>query len=297
MPDVEDPRVTVVVMSRNRREELLTSLGRHRAPVVLVDNGSTDGTVEAVRARHPHVEVLGLARNAGAHARTLGVRRARTPYVAFADDDSWWAPGALRAAADTLDAHPDVAVVAARILIGPQERLDPVCEVLAGSPLPRREGLPGPRLLGFVGCAAMVRADAFLAVGGFDEVVRFPGEEERVALDLTATGHALVYSADVVIHHHPSPVRHSPAARAAAITRSALLTAVLRLPWPRVLRAVGAAARTRSGRRGLAAAARDVAAALRARRVVPRHVLADLDLLQAPPSSSAAPVSTPGGTP
>lgn len=88
--------VTVVVASQNRRADLLVSLPRHEAPVVLVDNASTDGTVQVVRATHPEVTVLPLDRNQGAHGRTLGVARAGTPFVAFADDDSWWAPGTWR---------------------------------------------------------------------------------------------------------------------------------------------------------------------------------------------------------
>ena len=64
--------VTVVVASRNRRDDLLASLPRHEAPVVLVDNGSTDGTVDAVRAAHPEVTVLPLERNLYARARLDG---------------------------------------------------------------------------------------------------------------------------------------------------------------------------------------------------------------------------------
>ena len=288
--------MTVVVMSRDRREELLVSLGRHRAPVVLVDNGSTDGTAAAVRARHPHVEVVELGRNVGAAARTIGVRRARTPYVAFADDDSWWAPGSLRTAAQALEEHPDVAVVGARILVGPTERPDPIDEVMAGSPLRGRPGLPGPRVLGFVGCAAMVRADAFLEVGGFDDVVRFPGEEERVALDLTARGHALVHLDAAVVHHHPSPIRHAPAARVRAIGRSAVLTAAMRLPARRALGTAAALARSGpAGRAAVLAALPRLPRALRRRAVVPQHVLDDLDLLRAEPAP--LPATSPSGGP
>ena len=82
------PDVTVVVASRNRRADLLATLPRHEAPVILVDNGSTDGTVDAVRAAHPQVTVLPLERNEGAAARTRGVASAGTEFVAFADDDS-----------------------------------------------------------------------------------------------------------------------------------------------------------------------------------------------------------------
>ncbi|GGC17231.1 glycosyltransferase family 2 protein [Cellulomonas carbonis] len=295
-PPVEDPRVTVVVASMNRRDELLASLGRHRAPVVLVDNGSSDGTVDAVRAAHPHVEVVPLPANRGAAARTVGVRRARTPYVAFADDDSWWAPGSLRTAADALDANPTVAVVQASVLVGPQERPDPFDEVLAGSPLGARTApLPGPRVLGFVACAVAVRRDAFLAVGGFDDVVRFPGEEERVAWDLTSAGWDLVHLPAAVVHHHPSPRRHSPARRVRAITRSAVLTGVLRLPAraaaARVARALVGAGASGATRLGVLDAVRDLPRAVRGRRVTTPDVLRDLAVLTGRPDDDARPTA------
>ncbi len=279
---VEDERVSVVVMSRDRHDELLTTLGRHRAQVILVDNASTDGSVTAVRERFPQVETVPLDHNAGAFARTIGVRRASGEFVAFADDDSWWEPGSLAAAVEIFEEEPDVAVVNARILVGPENRLDPVCTLMAESPLPRPDGSPLPSLLGFVACAAVVRRSAFLSVGGFDEVVRFPGEEERVALDLAEAGWRMVYDDTLVVHHHPSPRRHSPDKRVAAVTRSAILTAMMRLSAPRVGRRVWSALRSgRAARQGLYAALRDVPGAVRARRVVGSDLQRAVDLLAA----------------
>jgi len=269
--------VTVVVASRNRRTDLLASLPRHEAPVILVDNASNDGTVAAVRRLHPHVTVLPQARNLGAEGRTVGVDRATTPFVAFADDDSWWAPGDLARAVDIMRAHPRLAVLVARVLVGPEQRLDPVCAQMATSPLGTPPDLPGPALLGFIACGAMVRTEAFTAVGGFDPVVRFPGEEERLALDLAAAGWGMSYVDSVTVHHHPSPARHSPAARQAAIWRSRVLTAVMRLPWTDVVRAVGEAlAAGQQGRAGLRGALPDLVAASRRRQVLPASVLDDL---------------------
>jgi GT2 family glycosyltransferase len=273
--------VTVVVASRNRRSDLLASLPRHEAPVILVDNASTDGTVAAVRAAHPDVTVLPQARNLGAAARTVGVAWAATPFVAFADDDSWWAPGDLERAVDIMRAHPRLAVLVARVLVGPEQRLDPVCAQMAESSLGTPPDLPGPALLGFIACGTLVRAEAFTAVGGFDRVVRFPGEEERLALDLAAAGWGISYIDSVTVHHHPSQARHSPAARQAAIWRSRVLTAVMRLPWADVLRTLRkAVAEGAPGRAGIRASLADVPAALRNRRVVPPSVLGDLRTLQ-----------------
>jgi GT2 family glycosyltransferase len=278
--------VTVVVASRNRREDLLDSLPRHEAPVVLVDNGSTDDTVAAVRKAHPGVTVLPLDRNVGAQARTLGAAHAATEFVAFADDDSWWAPGDLARAVAIMRAHPRLALLNARILVGPEQRLDPVCREMADSPLGTDPDLPGPSLLGFVACGALVRTEAFAAVGGFDAVVRFPGEEERVALDLAAAGWGMAYVDQVTVHHHPSPRRHTPGRRKAAIWRSRLLTALMRHPLPDAGRLVlGALGDGRPGREGLLRALPDVPAALSARRRLPPQVLADVRRLRGTPGS------------
>lgn len=272
--------VTTVVATRDRWSDLERTLPRHTGPVVLVDNGSSDGTPERVRERFPEVTVIELGRNHGAVARNVGVQAATTPYVAFADDDSWWAPGALARAAELLERHPRMAVLAARVLVGEGERLDPVCAEMSSSPLPRPLDLPGPAILGFVACGAVVRRDAFLHAGGFDTVVEFFGEEERLALDIAAAGWGLAYVDSVVAHHHPSSSRPPSTSRRALGVRNVLLTAVMRRPWPAV--AAITAEQLRTGRVGVLGAARAVPRLHRAvasRRALPGDVEAQLRLL------------------
>ena len=69
------PQVAVVIATRNRGPELLGTLTQlrglpERPPIVVVDNASTDGTAELVRAHHPDVQVVGLRGNRGAAGRT-----------------------------------------------------------------------------------------------------------------------------------------------------------------------------------------------------------------------------------
>lgn len=273
-------RVTTVVISLNRRVDLLQSLARHTGPVILVDNGSTDGTVEAVRAAYPHVQIMELPENLGATARNVGVERAATPYVVFADDDSWWATDARDRLVKLFDACPRLALVAARVLVGPEERLDPASAEMAASPLPPTPGLPGAPVLGFVACGAAVRREAFLAVGGFDPVVFFPGEEERVALDLAAHRWDLAYVPEVVAHHYPSSVRSTSSARERLILRNGILTAVMRRPWRVVAQRCRASlVRGAVGRSALVATVPRLPSALRARTRLPGDVEARLALL------------------
>ena len=276
-----DGRVTTVVVSRNRRDQLLHSLGRHQGPVVLVDNGSTDGTAKAVRERFPHVQVVPLEKNHGSPGRNIGVQLAQTPYVAFADDDSWWAEGALAACADVFDRHPRLGLVAGRMLVGPEERLDPLCEVLASSPLPTRPDLPGTPILGFMACGAIVRREAFLAAEGFDEVTFFFGEEDRLAWDMAAAGWDLVYLPEVVAHHHPQ-ASAARTGRGRLMTRNAILTATMRRPWTVVVAELLSAVRSgREGIGGVVDAVPRLRGALAQRTRLPSSVEAQVRTLQA----------------
>ena len=208
-----DARVSVVVLTHNRVDELERSL-RHllrlpeRPPIVVADNASHDGSAERLARGFPQVACVRCAANRGAAGRNDGVARVRTPYVAFCDDDTWWAPGALSRAADLLDAHPRLAAVAARVLVGADERLDATCEAMAASPLEAR-GLPGPALIGFMAGAVVMRTAAYREVGGYEPRLFIGAEEGLLGLDLAARGWQMAYAAEVVVHHHPSSLRRS----------------------------------------------------------------------------------------
>jgi GT2 family glycosyltransferase len=271
--------VGVAIATADRRARLLETLARledlpERPPVVVADNGSRDGTPAAVRAAFPRVEVLELGENRGAAARTGAVRRLGTPYVALCDDDSWWAPGALGRAAAVLDAHPLLAVLQARVLVGPEERLDPACAAMAVSPL-RARGGPGPALLGFVACGAILRSEAYLAAGGFHPRFGIGGEERLLALDLAAAGWDLAYVPEVVAHHWPGPTALR-SGRLAREARNDLWAAWLRRPLPRALaetlRLLVTAVAEPVARPGVAEAVSGLGWVARERRPVPPRV-------------------------
>jgi GT2 family glycosyltransferase len=254
-------RLSVVILTFNRRDELRRTLERmsmlpEQPPIIIVDNASTDGTAQMVRADFRQVTLLASPTNVGGAARNLGVQQARTPYVAFCDDDSWWAPGSLTAAADLLDAYPSIAAACARILLGPEAREDPICCMMAASPLPAA-GLPGPALLGFVACAAVFRRQAYLDAGGYEQRFFVGGEETLLTLDLVSAGWYLVYAPQLLVHHYPSPQRDRKD-RHRIVARNAIWVAWLRLPALTALRETWRMLRYAARHGVLAAAVRSV---------------------------------------
>jgi len=283
-----DPRVAVVVITHNRRDELLLALTRLRElpeqpHVVVVDNGSTDGTAEAVLRDHPWVELIASPDNLGAVGRNVGVARLRTPYVAFCDDDTWWDAGSLRAAADALDAHPRLAVITARILVEPGGVEDPIVAELRDSPVVGAAWLPGPALGSFLAGASVLRREAFTEVGGFSARLWLGGEEELMAGDLAARGWELCYLEHLTIHHQASTARDPHRRRADGI-RNTLWTTWLRRPLRPALRRTVHLLRTvprdRVTGQGLVRAVRGLPWVLRERQVLPPHAEARFAALE-----------------
>jgi GT2 family glycosyltransferase len=267
-------RTTVVIATRNRAAELARTLARlscldPRPPVVVLDNASEDDTAE-VAGRYANVRVIRLPQNLGAAARTLGVIVADTPYVAFSDDDSWWAPDALAEAERIFDEHPRTGLLAARTLVGPECREDPVTPEMERSPLGHPDGAPGPLVLGFLACSAIVRRTAYLQVGGFSPLLHFGAEEQLLAYDLAAHGWEVCYVGHLRAHHHPSRSRPPSSWRRRAELRNRLLIAALRRP-PRVIRREVARTLVTAPGAVLGAVAR-LPRALGSRRVLPEHV-------------------------
>jgi len=288
-------RVTVVIITRNRRPELVRTLQRmttlpERPPVIVVDNASHDGSAQAAE-EFAGVTVIAAARNLGAVGRNVAVQQVTTPYVAFCDDDTWWEPGALTQAAILLDAYPRLASVTGRILVQPGGIEDPITPELRDSPVPGPPWLPGPALLSIMAGASMLRVSAFREVGGFSPRLWLGGEEELLSLDLAAAGWWMCWAEDVIVHHAASLAR-DPRQRRILGIRNTLWTAWLRRPPAGVLRRTGAVlSSVPKDRASAVAVTRAVAGlpwVLRERRVIPAHVEAGLRLLEEPQRRSVA---------
>jgi GT2 family glycosyltransferase len=292
-----DRRIAVVLITLNGRRRIGRTLERLRAlgdaaEIVVVDNGSTDGTPDAMRRAFPDVRVIALPENRGAAGRNVGVAEVEAPYVAFAEDDSWYEPGALRAAADLLDAHPEIGLVNAHVLVGEDGRPEPLHgDMVDTAVTERRPGLPGHRILSFLEGASIVRRAAFESAGGFDARLLVGGPEEHLAADLLAAGWELRYVPSIRARHVPDHGQPSSLVRRLGL-RNTLWFAWSRRPlrpalrWTiHVLRSSPPNAATALGVLG---ALRWLPRVLRERRPLPAEVEADMAALDDSKIASAA---------
>lgn len=109
--------VSVVIPTHERREFVLEAvasvLGQTTPPgeVIVVDDASTDGTAEAIEARHPEVRVLRReARGGVSAARNDGIRAARGTWIALLDSDDLWRPRKLERQLAHLEASPHLRI-------------------------------------------------------------------------------------------------------------------------------------------------------------------------------------------
>jgi GT2 family glycosyltransferase len=140
-PPTSVPALSIVIVSYNCREHLLRCLASLReearhlpCEVIVVDNASTDGTVAAVRQRHPDVLLVTSARNRGfAWASNRGLERARGHQLLLLNPDTVVPPRALERAARALEERPAVGMLGCK-LVRPDGTLDKACK--RGSPTP-----------------------------------------------------------------------------------------------------------------------------------------------------------------
>jgi GT2 family glycosyltransferase len=180
--------------------------------VIVVDNASSDGAVEALAERHPEVEVLRPGRNLGfAAANNEGVRRAEDcEWIALLNPDAFPEADWLAALAQASRDHPDCSLIGSRLVQASSPgQLDGTGDAYHVSGLawrrdhrvPIEQGSPAGEVFSVCAAAAMYRRDAFLSVDGFDESFFCYFEDTDLAFRLRLQGHRCWYEPSSVARH------------------------------------------------------------------------------------------------
>jgi GT2 family glycosyltransferase len=180
--------------------------------VIVVDNASSDGAVDALAERHPEVEVLRAGRNLGfAAANNEGARAASDcEWIALLNPDAFPEPAWLEALAQAAREHPDCTMIASRLdrATAPGE-LDGSGDVYHVSGLawrrdhrrPLVEGAAAGEVFSVCAAAALYQRDSFISAGGFDERFFCYFEDTDLAFRLRLQGHRCWYEPRSVVRH------------------------------------------------------------------------------------------------
>jgi N-acetylglucosaminyl-diphospho-decaprenol L-rhamnosyltransferase len=222
-----DAAVAVAVVSWNTRDllrECLRSLvDEPLAEVWVVDNASSDGSVEMVRTEFPSVELIALDHNFGfGPAVNLVASKTSTPWIAPANSDIEVRPGALRALLDAADRQPRAGVLAPRLELPSGETQHSVY-AFPTIPFSARFNLGfhrrvGDRLCleGFwdpsrerdvdwaLGAFLLVRRAAWDAAGGFDDQQWMYAEDLDLGWRIARAGYTTHYVPAARVLHHAS---------------------------------------------------------------------------------------------
>ncbi|MBU1660121.1 MAG: glycosyltransferase family 2 protein [Chloroflexi bacterium] len=179
---------------------------------IVVDNASTDGSVDNLEAQWPNVQVIRLDRNLGfAAANNIGAHHARGRWLALLNNDAFPEPGWLAALVQATRTHPEFTFFASRLIQAEAPNLlDGAGDVyhITGLAWRRCYNIPVDQcgtqieeVFSPCAAAALYPRDAFLEVGGFDEDFGSYHEDVDIGFRLRLRGHHCLYIPDAIVHH------------------------------------------------------------------------------------------------
>jgi GT2 family glycosyltransferase len=224
-----DAALDIVIVSFNSRETLDTCLrSLTQAPperpshIIVVDNGSTDGTVDFLRTQWPQVQVMASSRNRGfAAGNNAGIRASASPLVLLLNPDTVVPAGAIDRLSAALEAEPRAGVAGPRIvdaeghaelsfgpMIGPvaelrqkllvvgnDRRIEPIVRLV--DRMTRRRGHPD----WVSGACLLIRREVLEAAGLLDERYFLYTEDVDLCAAVRALDHTILFAPEASIIH------------------------------------------------------------------------------------------------
>jgi len=198
---IEEPLVTVNILSFNRKDELRNTLTKvyeqdyKNIEVIVVDNASSDGSAEMVKSEFPKVQLIQLEKNIGIAGWNEGFKVAKGEYVLVLDDDSYPLQETIRAGVNLIEQEDTTGIIAYKIFNTFLQRLE--------------ENFNIEKPYSFIGCGAIIKKSLIEKVGGYNNSYFLYHNELDFAACSLNLGYGIKLSDEIVIHNFNSLNRNN----------------------------------------------------------------------------------------
>ncbi len=213
--------VTAVIVNWNGRDDTFTCLESLTQAtllpghIIVVDNGSTDGSIEAIRETYPQVEIIALPENrhfaAGANIGMQSALDQGAEYVWLLNNDVTVTPGALNEMVHVMEADQTIGIAGARLVhpgTPPRIVVGANCDFRTGGiiePAPPANPALDRLVVDYVwGCAMLIRAGLLYHIGLFDETLIAYFEDTDLCLRAKVADWKTVGAVQAEVYHEGS---------------------------------------------------------------------------------------------
>ncbi len=209
--DMDTPLVSILILTWNRKEDVLEavqSVYEQSYPnfeIVVVDNGSSDGTVETLSEAYPAVRLVALSENLGASGgRNLGIAVTQGDIVFLLDSDASLSEDTLIRTVARLTSETDTGIVACKVVNAYTRKLDRSPGLFLAN-LDKASQNTEFYTYSFSECGCAIRKEVFDRVGLFWDLLFFGREGEELALRVWDAGYKIAFLPDAIVYHRISP--------------------------------------------------------------------------------------------
>lgn len=238
----ENPSMSLIIITMNRCDELRKTLSDLKQQdtnfeLIVVDNGSIDGSPKIVREYWPRAVVIELITNKGVSGgRNEGIKAATGDILVFLDDDASFAhPDTLSRIQRRFENDPDLGILATNSYLTATGKP----EIAA---IPRRDKKiikTDYQSSYFCGVGFALTRDLINTIGDFFEGYFYSCEELDLSWRALDNGYKIVWGADIIVLHRRSLLARAPGRTIYGDARNRVWLAIRHLPWPYVFSYTG----------------------------------------------------------
>lgn len=210
----------------NLLPDCLTSLqnqGFQGFDIILVDNNSTDKSIEYTKKNFPKVKIINLKKNYGfARAINEGVKAAKSKYIIFLNNDTYAEKDFVEELISCAEVHPEVISVNSKLLNFYDKRIIDGVGILINEvgqarsigwkQVDKGQFKKEEYIFGATGGASLFRREEFVKLGGFDENYFMYSEEVDFAFRAQFQGYKSIYCPQAIVYHkHKATAKKFPA--------------------------------------------------------------------------------------